>query len=80
MLSERMAEIQEALDLGKTIDIKYFSLIRGEVTERKVIPKKVLKQDGRDYLVGYCYLREEERFFRIDGILRLEISGQGAKV
>lgn len=71
--NQKVAQIQEAMDLGVKLKIKYLSSSSSEVTEREVIPKEIRKEKNRAYLVGYCCLRNEERTFRIDGILHLEI-------
>ncbi|MDD2689279.1 MAG: exonuclease domain-containing protein [Candidatus Omnitrophica bacterium] len=71
--SQKIAQIQEAIDLGVKLRIKYLSSSRAEVSEREVIPRQILQEKNKNYLVGYCYLRKEERTFRIDGILHLQI-------
>jgi len=73
---QKSAEIQEAIDLGVSLKIKYLSTSSATVTEREVIPKEIREEQGRSYLVGYCCLRREERTFRIDSILHLEIMGK----
>ena len=72
-LAQKIASIQEAIDLGLALKIKYLSGSSVEVTERKVIPKEIRQENGRSYLVGYCCLRQEERTFRADGILHLQV-------
>jgi DNA polymerase-3 subunit alpha (Gram-positive type) len=69
----KCSQIQEAIDLGVKIKIKYLSASGLEVTEREVIPKEIKQENSRSYLVGYCCLRKDERTFRIDGILHLEL-------
>ncbi len=71
--NQKIAKIQEAIDLGVKLKIKYLSGTSAEVTEREVVPKEIKQDKNRQYLVGYCCLRNEERTFRIDGILHLEI-------
>lgn len=71
--AQKLSQIQEAIDLGAKIKIKYLSSSGLEVTERQVIPKAIKQENNRSYLVGYCCLRNEERTFRIDGILHLEL-------
>ncbi len=71
--AQKIAQIQEAIDLGVKIKIKYLSSSGAEVTERQVTPKEIKQENSRSYLVGHCELRNEERTFRIDGILHLEI-------
>lgn len=70
---QKIAQIQEAIDLGVKIKIKYLSSSGVEVSEREVAPKEIKQENGRGYLVGHCDLRRQERTFRIDGILHLEI-------
>ncbi len=71
--NQKLAQIQQALDLKVKVRIKYLSSSSGEVTEREVIPKEIRQERNHTYLIGYCCLRNEERSFRIDGILHLEI-------
>jgi DNA polymerase III alpha subunit (gram-positive type) len=71
--NQKIASIQEAISLGVKLKIKYLSSASATLTERQVIPKEIKQENNRSYLVGYCCLRNEERSFRIDGILHLEI-------
>lgn len=71
--SQKIAQIQEAINLGVRLKIKYLSSSGVEVTEREVIPKEIKQEGGRSYLVGFCCLRNDERTFRVDNMLRLEI-------
>jgi DNA polymerase III epsilon subunit len=71
--NQKVSEIQEAITRGVSLKIKYLSSSSAQVTEREVIPKEIRKERGRTYLVGYCRLRNEERSFRVDSILHLEI-------
>ncbi|MCM8800253.1 MAG: WYL domain-containing protein, partial [Candidatus Omnitrophica bacterium] len=65
--------LQEAIDLGLKLKIRYFSSKDAQITEREVIPKQIKQQNDRFYLIGFCLLRNEERSFNIDGILHIEI-------
>lgn len=71
--NQKLARIQQALDLGVKLKIKYLSSSSAQVTERIVLPKEIRQDKDRVYLTGHCCLRNEERSFRIDGILHLEI-------
>ena len=71
--NQKLANIQQALELGVKLKIKYLSSSDATVSEREVIPKEIRQEKSRNYLVGYCCLRNEERTFRVDGILHLEI-------
>ena len=73
LINQKLAQIQQAIDLKVKIKIKYLSRSSAAVSEREVIPKEVRKENNRYYLIGYCCLRNEERSFRVDGILHLEI-------
>lgn len=71
--NQRIAEIQEAIGLKVALKIRYLATSNAEVTLWEVIPKEIRQERGQSYLVGFCKLRNEERSFRIDGILHLEI-------
>ncbi|MFH1397649.1 MAG: exonuclease domain-containing protein [Candidatus Omnitrophota bacterium] len=70
---EKIYRIQEAIDLGANLRIKYLSGSGLEVSLRDVLPKAIKQDKFRQYLVAHCYLRNEERTFRVDSILQLEI-------
>lgn len=70
--NRKISQIQEAIELGVRIKIKYLSGANSALTEREIIPKEIRQERRQNYLVGYCCLRNEERTFRIDGILHLE--------
>jgi len=71
--NHKIAKIQEALGLKVKLKIKYLSSSGANVSEREVIPKEIRQEKNNTYLIGYCCLRKEERSFRIDGILHIEI-------
>lgn len=48
--------------------MKYFSLDRGRLSERKIDPYGIVRRRF-DYLAGYCHPRKEPRIFRVDRIL-----------
>ncbi|OGX15090.1 MAG: hypothetical protein A2166_06655 [Omnitrophica WOR_2 bacterium RBG_13_41_10] len=70
--NQKIAQIQEAMDLGVKLKIKYISR-SSEISEREIIPKEIKQERNTAYLIGYCCLKNDERIFRIDGILHLEI-------
>lgn len=77
--SRKIAEIQEAIDLKMSLKIKYLSSSNAEVTVRQIVPREVKQETGRSYLVGYCCLKRDERTFRVDNILHLEMVKDGDK-
>ncbi|HTY45261.1 MAG TPA: exonuclease domain-containing protein [Patescibacteria group bacterium] len=71
--NQKIIKIQEAIDLGLRLNIKYLSSSNAAVTQRDVLPKEVRREKSGSYVVGFCYLRNEERSFRIDSILELRV-------
>ncbi|MBU1727325.1 MAG: WYL domain-containing protein [Candidatus Omnitrophica bacterium] len=71
--AQKIAELQEAIDLRLKIRMRYFSSATSKVSEREVIPKEIKQERGVSYLVGYCCIKNDERTFRLDGILHFEI-------
>jgi len=71
--NQHILAIQRAIDLGVRLRIKYYSSSTAEVTTREVEPKVIIEQGKRKYLVGFCRLRKDERTFKINAILNLEI-------
>jgi DNA polymerase-3 subunit epsilon len=71
--NQKISRIQQAIDLGMKIRIKYLSSQDARVSEREVIPKEFIQNRRRDCLVGFCCLKQEERAFRVDNILGIEI-------
>jgi DNA polymerase III epsilon subunit family exonuclease len=70
---QKIAKIEEAIELGLKLKIKYFTRSTAQVSEREVAPKEISFEQSSPYLIGFCFLRNEERTFRIDNILDLEI-------
>ncbi|MDD5348132.1 MAG: exonuclease domain-containing protein [Candidatus Omnitrophica bacterium] len=69
IIAQKSAKIQEAIDAGLEITIKYFSRSSADVSERTVIPKEIKEVVPFAYLVGFCKLKHQERTFRIDHIM-----------
>mgnify|MGYP001583146392 CR=1 FL=1 len=65
--------ILQAIKLERRLKIKYFSRSGIEITEREIQPREIIKENGKDYLLGFCFLKSQERQFRIDAIIHLEI-------
>ena len=71
--NQKIAEIVRAIDLKVRLKIRYFTSSKGEITEREVTPKEIKQENNKQYLVGHCHLRNEERTFRIDSIVSMQI-------
>jgi DNA polymerase III epsilon subunit len=72
-LAQKLSQIQEAIDLGAGLKMRYLSVSTAEVTLREVMPKEIRRENQHNYLVGFCSLKNDERTFRIDNILEIEI-------
>jgi len=72
MTAQKVSKIQEAVDDALRLKIRYMSSVDGTVTERIVLPKEIRQQRSRSYMIGFCFLKNEERTFRIDNILEME--------
>lgn len=72
--NQKVTELLQAIDLGAKLKIRYFSPGKGEVTEREITPKEIREDKNKSFLVAFCHLRGEERTFRVDGILSIELA------
>ncbi len=55
---------------GKAVIIHYRDS-HGMVTERKIIPHEVIQYGKKKYIRAFCYLREEDRYFRESRIQKI---------
>ncbi len=65
------ASIQRAIGSGTKVVVSYLSS-DGQATERQLTPLGIRQEAKGNYLVAFCHLRNEERTFRLDRILRVE--------
>ena len=65
--------VNQAITEGLLLRLRYASP-GNPPTDRLVAPRRVALQRESLYLVAYCHLRQEERTFRFDRILKLELS------
>ena len=63
--------IEQGLVEEQSLVLEYYSSSSDTVTERKVMPLKLLWAWGHWYLLAYCYQAEEKRLFRLDRIKSL---------
>ncbi|MCD4779858.1 MAG: WYL domain-containing protein [Candidatus Omnitrophica bacterium] len=63
--------IQEASNRQEAVKVLYVGGGR-KTSYRKVMPKKIVGEGKETVIVGYCYLRENERYFRLDRIVAVE--------
>jgi predicted DNA-binding transcriptional regulator YafY len=74
-VEEVAARIGAALAARRRVHLRHFNPKTDDVTERDVDPIGLFVEPGRPapYLLGWCRLREEKRFFRLDRVLALEM-------
>ncbi|MFN2526226.1 MAG: helix-turn-helix transcriptional regulator [Actinomycetota bacterium] len=71
--------LQEALSRKKRVRLEYFAATRGELSERDVDPWGLLEALGRWYLIGWDYLRDAERMFRVDRMKSVRLLREAAR-
>lgn len=67
-IKDTFEKIFSAIKNRKRIIIKYYSIERDELTERKVDPYHIYNYEGVWYFCGFCHLRKELRDFALDRI------------
>jgi len=70
--------IEAGIERGKNILLEYYSYSRDSVTEREVEPFSMVWSRGHWYLLGWCYLAEDTRLFRLDRIKSVSPTGRKA--
>ncbi len=56
---------------GKICLIQYCDS-QGQLTERKILPKKIYQRGKQTVIIAHCYLRKEERFFKAKRINKID--------
>lgn len=65
-------EWNEAISSGKRIQITYIDR-KGERTVRTITPRQVIGLSDYIYLQAWCHLRNDERSFRLDRVLEMQV-------
>lgn len=68
------ATIVHGLTSGKRLALTYANAARDERSERQVDPRRLFTEQGKLYLEAWCLSAEDLRFFRLDRILRAEVT------
>jgi DNA polymerase III epsilon subunit family exonuclease len=63
--------IEEAIRDQEKLSIVYRSSWNDAVSERVILPRSMRRGYDRSYLVAHCCLKNEERTFRLDGIINI---------
>ncbi|MFW6237791.1 MAG: helix-turn-helix transcriptional regulator [Halanaerobiales bacterium] len=69
--------IEKAIDRERKLKINYYSLSSDETRKRTIAPYGIAYREGAGYVIGFCYLRNEKRIFRIDRIEDIHILQEG---
>jgi predicted DNA-binding transcriptional regulator YafY/transcriptional regulator with XRE-family HTH domain len=74
-VEEAAARVGAALAAGRRVHLRHYNWKKDEVTERDVDPLRLFVEPRLSalYLEGWCRLRQEMRFFRLDRVLELEV-------
>lgn len=68
----RIKLIEEAIREEKRLSIVYRSVWNDSISKRIITPKEIKSGYDRSYLIAHCHLKDEERNFRVDGIVEME--------
>jgi predicted DNA-binding transcriptional regulator YafY len=63
-----LLELYYSCEHNLSMDIRYFSAHRGEVSERRINPYRILETRGTWYVVAYCLWRKDVRMFALHRI------------
>ncbi len=74
LFQHTLNQVQEAVQRKCYIDMRYFTMSRREMTQRRVAPYKVWFYDETFYLIGYCCQRKAIRLFAIERIERITLT------
>ncbi|MCK4667308.1 WYL domain-containing protein [Candidatus Dependentiae bacterium] len=63
--------VEKSILLKRKLQVEYFSPWTNETTARTIDPYELINQGNEYYLIAFCNLREEVRWFRLDRIKNL---------
>ncbi len=78
--SAHRALILRAIKERRDLKVKYHSLIRDEISERRITPIELGSDNGLETLFAYCSKAKAFRTFRLDNFIEAEISEASAEV
>ncbi|WP_017608464.1 helix-turn-helix transcriptional regulator [Nocardiopsis xinjiangensis] len=74
------ATCSEALGNGQRLHLRYLHGYFDRVDDREVDPMGLVVEGGHTFLEGYCRLRRDVRFFRLDRVLDLHVLPFAAEI
>jgi len=67
-----LSSLRAAVEAGSPVQLTYVDT-HARTTRRRVRPLRLEERWGQRYLVAHCELRQDERWFRLDRVIGLEI-------
>jgi proteasome accessory factor C len=77
-VTQLLPVLQQAIDAGRALALRYYTATRDETTERTVDPMRLFEMDGRSYLEAWCRRAEGMRVFRVDRIDQADVLDEAA--
>lgn len=77
--SDTLKLLNQAIENKKTVEINYYSTSQRGFTKRKVKPKNIERRGGAPYLNAFCYLRNDDRIFKLGRIKNIKIINKNKK-
>ena len=74
--TEYLEIIKKAIALNRKLKLEYHSFNADEITQREFAPYLLEIQEGCWHVIGYCYLRNAIRDFRVSRIRSLSMSDE----
>lgn len=74
-----LAAVRDALERGRQLNVRYYSVSSDEESDRVVDPVDVVAIDGRWYLDAWCHRAGDMRRFRVDRLVSVEETGMPAE-
>jgi len=71
-----LAEVRAAVEGGRQLAVRYYSMSSDEESERVIDPLAVVAMDGRWYLDAYCHRASGIRRFRVDRLVSVAETGE----
>lgn len=76
--SDTLKILNQAIKNDQAVEIDYYSANQGNFTKRKVKPENIERRNGTPYLNAFCYLRNDDRVFKLSRIKDIKVV-KGAK-
>ncbi len=73
---QTIEQLSRAIELKRTVHMRYFSASRNATSRREVDPYRLWYAAGALYLIGWCHTRWEVRMFAVDRVRALAITNR----